>query len=393
MTTQITAAVCRAGEDATSIETLTVGALRDDEVLVRLVATGICHTDLTCRDGFFPMPRPIVLGHEGAGIVERLGAGVKHLSLGDHVVLSFASCGVCPNCIGGHPAYCDEFGAANMTGRRPDGSTALCSEHGEVSGHFFGQSSFASHSVVRATSAIKVRADAPLEYLGPLACGFLTGVGTVFNVLKPAAGNALAVFGAGGVGLSAVMAAVIAGCAPIIVVEPVAERRALALEIGATHAIDPADQTVGAQIAAIATTGLDYAIDTSGIPRVIEEAVAALSCRGEIALLTANSLEATLPTALMAILPRGLKLHGISMGDATPGVLIPQMVDLFMEGRLPIDRLVRFYDFADIDQAFEDQDKGRTIKPILRICPQGGEDTDKPTQTHLEAVDHGRASR
>ena len=365
------AAVFRPDVPAASVEFVTVAALRDDEVLVRLVATGVCHTDLTCRDGFMALPRPIVLGHEGAGIVERVGAGVTSLAAGDPVVMTFLSCGACVNCSKGAPSYCEEFFPGNFTGRRLDGSTALSTSAGDVSGHFFGQSSFAMHSVANVRNAIKVRADAPLELLGPLGCGIQTGAGAVFNVLKPERGSSIGIIGAGGVGLSAVMAAVVAGCSPIVVVEPRADRRALALELGATHVIDPAaGAALPEAIRSIAANGLNYAFDTSGIPAVIGQTVNSLAKLGKLALVTANRGDAPITVPILELVSRGITIRGVSMGDSMPHEFIPYLVNLIMEGRFRIERMVRFYNLDEINQALHDQESGAVIKAILRMNAQ-----------------------
>jgi aryl-alcohol dehydrogenase len=216
---------------------------------------------------------------------------------------------------------------------------------------------------------IKVRADAPLELLGPLGCGVQTGAGSVMNVLKPSPGDSIAIFGAGGVGLSAVMAAVIEGCAPIIVVEPRAERRALALELGARHVIDPTDDggNLVERLQALSGGGLAHAFDTSGVPEVIGQAILALGPRGKIALVTANKLEAVLPLPILALVGRGITIRGVNMGDSVPQNFIPELIELIVAGRFPIEKLVRFYDFEDINQALEDQEQGRAVKPILRM--------------------------
>ena len=367
-TETVKAAVFRPNQADAKLELLKLGALHDDEVLVKLVATGICHTDLTCRNGFMPMPRPIVLGHEGAGIVERVGKAVKSVQIGDKVVMSFLPCGQCANCVKGIPAYCYQFMPGNLTGRRVDGSTALSDSGGDVAAHFFGQSSFASHSVANERNVIKVRADAPLELLGPLGCGVQTGAGSIMNVLKPARGESLAVFGAGGVGLSAVMAAAIEGCKPIVVIEPVAARRALALELGATHALDPTDgSNIVEKLQAIAPLGFDHAFDTSGIPAVISQALTVLGLRGKLAVISMNAMDAVLPVPLMGIVGRGITIRGVNMGDSVPKTFIPKLIDYIMEGRFPLQRLVKYYQFDDINHALEDQEKGLTIKPILRM--------------------------
>lgn len=365
---KIEAAVFRDGARDPAIEPVRVAELRDHEVLVELVATGICHTDLTCRDGFMPMPRPVILGHEGAGRVAEIGAKVSTLKVGDPVVLTFLPCGECANCKKGVPAYCHHFTEGNFTGRRFDGSTAMACEHGEISSHFFGQSSFATHSVAHERNVIKVRADAPLELLGPLGCGVQTGAGAVMNVLKPEAGESLVVFGAGGVGLSALMAAKVLGCDPIIVVEPNAERRALAIELGASHALDPmAEDNLVGRLHELTGGIVNNAFDTSGIPSVILQAVEALFLRGKMALVTTNKLEATLDLPLLSLVGRGITVRGVNMGDSVPHSFIPKLVDLIVEGRFPLQKLVKFYDFKDIGLALEDQEHGRAVKPILRM--------------------------
>jgi aryl-alcohol dehydrogenase len=362
------AAVFRPDVPAASLEMVTIGALRDDEVLVRLVATGVCHTDLTCRDGFMALRRPMVLGHEGAGIVERVGAGVSSVVIGDPVVMTFLSCGVCTNCGKDAPSYCDVFFPGNFTGRRVDGSTGLSNSAGDISGHFFGQSSFAMHSVANVRNVVKVRADAPLELLGPLGCGVQTGAGAVLNVLKPEPGSSIGIIGAGGVGLSAVMAAVIAGCNTIIVVEPRADRRALALELGATHVVDPAgQQSMPEAIRSIAAGGLNAAFDTSGIPSVIGQAVSSLAKLGKLALVTANRGDALITVPILELVSRGITIRGVSMGDSVPQEFIPRLVELVMDGRFQIQRMVRFYNLDEINQALHDQETGAVIKAILRM--------------------------
>lgn len=326
---------------------------------MRLVATGVCHTDVSVRDGSVDLPAPFVLGHEGAGIVERVGDAVTDVAPGDSVVISFSYCGECPNCRTDLPAYCYEFERANFSGRRLDGSTALSNSHGEVSGHFFGQSSFATYSVANQRNLVKVRQDAPLELLGPLGCGIQTGAGTVMNVLQPAPRDSMLIIGAGSVGLAAVMAAVIEGCDPIIVVEPNEARRELAEELGAHHVLD--------QIHALPLNSVDAAMDTSGNTEVIEQALQALGLCGKLAIVTTGSDAATLPLNLNVVLMRGIMIRGVVQGDSRPREFIPKLVDLIMDGRFPLQKLVRFYPFDDINKALADQKNGTTVKPILRF--------------------------
>jgi aryl-alcohol dehydrogenase len=283
------------------------------------------------------------------------------------VVLTFASCGACKSCADHAPAYCHAFGALNVSGRRADGSTALTCEAVDVGGHFFGQSSFAKYSVAYECNVVKVRADAPLELLGPFGCGLQTGAGAVLNSLSAKAGQSLVVLGAGAVGLSGAMAGVIAGCSPVIVSEPNAARRALALELGATHVIDPtqvADMT--AEIIKLTGGGADLIFDTSGIPAVIESAINALAPRGTIGLVGLHTLDATVAFNLIGLIS-GRNIKGICEGDSVPDEFIPRLIDYFMEGRFAMDKMVKFYAFEDVDQALDDQASGREIKPILRV--------------------------
>lgn len=204
---KITAAVATEPKTPFDVVELDLDDPRPDEVQIRLVATGVCRTDAIVRDQWYPTPLPAVLGHEGAGVVEKVGSAVSSVRPGDHVVLSFNSCGACKLCLTGHPAYCENFYAHNFAGQRSDGTTALSLNGRQFSSHFFGQSSFASHANVAERSVVRVPEDAPLEILGPLGCGIQTGAGAILNVLQPRPGSAVVVFGAGAVGLSAVLAA------------------------------------------------------------------------------------------------------------------------------------------------------------------------------------------
>jgi aryl-alcohol dehydrogenase len=347
---------------------LSVRQLRPDEVLVRLVATGICHTDLTVQSGAVPAPPPLVLGHEGSGVVERLGSGVTDLQPGDAVGMSFMSCGNCGSCHAHHPAGCDQFMALNFSGLRGDGTSALGEGAIVVGGHFFGQSSFARYSVANRRNVVKVGGDVPLELAGPFGCAFQTGAGAMFNTLRPRAGEACVVIGGGAVGLSAVMAAKVIGCAPIIVVEPRSARRDLALEIGATLTIDPRRQPMVAQVlAATGGGGAKAIVETTGISAVIDEAIDLLSNGGGIALIGLGEPTAMASFSVGKLLAKGATIRGVIEGDSDPQTFIPFLIDLFLKGQFPIDRLVRFYDFADINQAMADQASGVAIKPILRF--------------------------
>lgn len=369
------AAVVRSPGGPFLLEPVTLAPPRAGEVLVRIVAVGMCHTDMVVRDQLYPVPQPIVLGHEGAGIVEAVGAGVTTLEPGDHVVMSFLPCGACACCLSGAPASCEAFNAWNFAGSRPDGSHACCAaDGGALHDRFFGQSSFASHAIADVRNLVKVRRDAPLELLGPLGCGIQTGAGAVLNALRPEAGSAIAIFGAGAVGLSAVMAARVAGCGTIIAVDVVPERLALARELGATHVIDSRGTEPVAAIRALCGPGAETTLDTTGLPAVIRAAVEALRPRGTCGILGASKPGTELVLDANDLMQGCKQIRGIIEGDAVPAVFIPRLIELYLQGRFPFDRLVRFYDFDQINAAARDSAEGGTIKPILRLVPADPED-------------------
>jgi Zn-dependent alcohol dehydrogenase len=349
-----------------AIEDVVLQEPRKDEVLVRVAGVGVCHTDVVCRSAF-PVPMPIVLGHEGSGVVEAIGADVSDIKVGDHVVLSFAFCGGCPNCAKTHPAYCYNFMAENFASTRGDGSTPMYRGDTPINARFFGQSSFATHLIANQRNTVVVPDSAPLELLGPLGCGIQTGAGAILNSLAVGPGDKVAIFGGGSVGLSAVMAAKIAGASFVALVEPIAERRALAREIGATHVIDPtAESDVGAAIKTI-SGGTTHALDTTGIPAVIASACGTLVSMGRLGLLAFSPPDAMMPFNIMDMLIRGVTVKMITEGDANPKTFIPQLVKYHLEGKLPIDRLVKRYRLEQINEAFDDSISGKAIKPILML--------------------------
>ncbi len=366
---QAHAAVIRSGSHNFAIEPVSLDDPRDDEVLVRLVATGVCHTDLIARDQVYPVPQPVVLGHEGAGIVEKVGALVTHVEPGDHVVLSFLSCGECPACEQQSPAYCHHLFGLCFGGSRSDGSSAIRDAQGEsVHGHFFGQSSFATFAIAHRRNVVKVRRDAPLEFLGPLGCGLQTGAGAVLNVFRPKKGQSVAVFGAGAVGLSAVMAARHLGASPIIVIDVVHERLQLAHELGADLAIDARQGSVVEQIQAASGGGVDFSLEATGVAAVLRQAIDALGQQGVCGIVGATAPADELSFNIADVMIRGKTIRGIVEGDSVPEELIPRLVDLYLAGEFPIDRLVTTYAFHAIDQAVVDAETGAVIKPVLLMA-------------------------
>lgn len=363
------AAVVRQKGGPFRIEPVNITPPRHNEVLVRVIATGMCHTDMVARDQIYPVPHPIVLGHEGAGIVEAVGENVTKVGKGDHVVLTFHSCGACRPCQEGHPAYCENFNDYNFAGARPDdGSHALCGhDQSQLHDRFFGQSSFGAYAIANDRNVVKVRKDAPLELLGPLGCGIQTGAGTVLNALKVGPGASFAAFGAGAVGLSAVMAAAAAGATTIFAIDVVLSRLELARQLGATHVVNSADEDPVEAIRGVAGKGVDFVMDSTGITSVIRSAVLALRPTGAAAIVGASKPGAMLDLDVNDLMQNVKSIRGVVEGDSVPDVFIPKLIDLYLAGRFPFDRLVKFYSFDQINEAAADSEKGVTLKPIIRI--------------------------
>lgn len=363
------AAVSRVAGGQPQIEQVTVEGPRADEVLVAMRGTGVCHTDMVMRDGHLPVPFPVVLGHEGAGVVQAIGSDVTDLAVGDHVVLSFMSCSHCPTCSADQPAYCHSWVPLNFFGARADGSAALADAGGDpIHSHIFGQSSFSTHAVVNRRNAVKVEQDLPLHLLGPLGCGIQTGAGAVLNSCKVRAGSSVAVIGTGAVGISAVMAARIAGAAIVVALDLNKERIELARELGATHGFlaDSADYPAHAAAAGCAA-GFDYIIDTTGLPDVVNAAIPALAPLGELALVGAYPPGGNIVADATHMMSAGRILRGVVEGSADPQRFIPQLISYYREGRFPFDRLIKVFDFEDIAEAFAAGESGKVVKPVVRF--------------------------
>ena len=367
---QIKAAVVREKSAPFVIDTLDLCEPRADELIVRVVASGMCQTDLHGRDGYFASPYPAVYGHEGAGVVHAVGAAVADFAPGDHVVMSYPWCGVCANCRAGGTNHCLHGRKLKMGGTRLDDTTLLSKNAAPVFSAFFQQSSFGTFALTQARWAVKVRKDAPLEQLGPLACSGQTGAGAVLNVMQPKPGDSIAIFGVGAVGLSALMAARIAGCDPIVAVDVHAHRLALARELGATHAIDYTScADIVGEIRTITGSGVRYAAETSALPAVLRQAIEALMPGGMCTLL-GSAPKGTDASFEMPFLQQGRSVRGVVQGDSVPKEFIPLLVDLVIEGKFPIEKMITFYDLADINRAAAESSSGKTIKPVLRM-PHG----------------------
>jgi aryl-alcohol dehydrogenase len=366
MTITTQAAVVESGGAPFTLHDVELDEPRADEVVVRMTAAGLCHTDLGVASGGLPFPLPGVLGHEGAGVVERTGAAVSSVAPGDHVVLSFTSCGSCTNCRGGHPAYCATWLPANLIGgTRTDGSATITRAGEPLGGHFFGQSSFARVAVVDERSVVKVHPDSPLETLAPLGCGVQTGVGAVWNVLEPRPGSTVVVAGAGAVGLSAVMAAALTPALRIVAVDIVPGRLDVARNLGATHVVDTSQEDLADRLIEITDgAGADGVIETTGNVKVLRQAVDGLAARGTAVVVGAPPFGTEVGLDVNGMLG-GKTVTGLTLGDSETQTFIPVLAAMVADGRLPVSELVTTYDFADIQQAVEDVKSGATIKPVL----------------------------
>lgn len=364
---KIKAAVVRELKAPLTIETLELDEPRPNEARVRLVATGVCHTDAIVRDGVYPMPLPAVLGHEGAGVVEQVGSGVTTVKPGDHVVMSAAYCTHCVQCRSGQVAYCENLFAEDFGGHRSDGTTSLKTSKGEISSsHFFGQSAFATYANVVESALIPVPADVPLEAVAFLGCGMQTGAGAILNELRPRAGSSIAVSGSGAVGLAAVMAARVAGATTIVAIDVHDSRLELAKQLGATHVINAKSaDTVKELMAFTGGRGVDYILDTTAAPKVLSNLAKALSIRGVLALVGAAKPGTEVPFEIGASLVRGWTFKTIVQGSSVPQEFIPRLVALWQQGRFPVDKLTKRYKLEDINQAFADSASGATVKPVI----------------------------
>jgi len=349
-----------------SIEEFDLDEPRDDEILVRIEAVGVCHTDNNARLGRLPVVFPIILGHEGAGVVERTGTAVTGVKPGDRVLFTPDYCGKCEQCLLGRTPYCDDVVAVTFTGTRPDGSPRAHQNGTPVRASFFGQSSFATHSLVTERNIVPVPRDAPLGCLAGFTCGVQTGAGAILNAMPVGPGRTAAVFGTGAVGLAAVMAARASGADEIIAIDRIQHRLRLAEELGATHAIDTTGQNladVTAEVVKFTRKGVDVALDTTGDPQVIMAAVESLATHGTASVITSSGAPVVVPPG--SLLLKGRTLRGTMGGDIAPTVFIPRLLDLHRQGRFPVDRLVKNYPFAEVNTAIADSLSGATIKPVL----------------------------
>lgn len=363
---RVTAAVIDSYNTPFQIESLELDEPREGEVQVRIVASGICHTDGLAQQADLPFPMPGVLGHEGSGVVEKLGVGVRNIQIGDHVIIGWPFCGECKHCEIGQPRYCAKLGALLAGGGRPDGTKSLSRNGEEIHSHFFGQSSFSTHVNSVASSLVVVDKKLPLHKLGPLACGISTGAGAVFNALRPGLGSTMVVYGTGAVGLAAIMAAKNTGAARIIGVDIVRSRLDLALKYGATDVINSAEIDPVAEIERLLEGKADYSLECSGIISVVRQAIDSVGMLGTCCLIGGTPAGAEFTADHISTL-WGKRIIGILGGETTSNQLIKGLLALHEQGRFPFDELIQEFELGQINEALEASYSGAVLKPVLRM--------------------------
>lgn len=354
------------GDGVFEIEQVELGEMGPTEVLLEIKAVGICHTDIAASKGIYPFEMPAILGHEGAGIVMEAGEESHGFQPGDHVIVSYASCGECPRCKEQKPYICKDFYRLNVKGLDSSGSKKIKKSDGTMVSNFFGQSSFSEYIIADVKNLIKVPKDIPLELLGPLACGIQTGMGVVLEKMKPAMESSIIIFGCGTVGLSAIIAAKIQGCHPIIAVDVNEAKLEFAKAFGATHSINSKDRNVQEEVRNITEYGCEYAIESTGIPAILQETINALSIPGTCAVLSATNSN-TEVNLLYKALQSERTIMGSVMGSVNPQEFVPKMIDYYRQGILPLEKLITYYDFKDVNQAVEDIEAGAVIKAVLKL--------------------------
>ena len=362
-----TVAVVNAPGEPFVFEEVEVDGPRADEVLVRIVATGLCHTDISLRDTLPAEMFPRVFGHEGSGIVEEVGAEVTGIAVGDHVVLSLASCRTCAKCRAGLAGYCEQTMMLNYMGFRMDGSTSYTREAGPVYGHFFGQSSFARHAVALASSVVVVDKELDLTLYAPYGCGFMAGCGSVLNVLKPGPEDSVVVYGAGAVGLAAIAAAKASGAATIVAVDLMPGRLEAAAKYGAVG-VNPAElgaTSVVDRVKELTGGGATYGVETTAVPSVIKQAAQSLGVQGTLVVLGLDMNRPEFPVDAIDILQNGKIVRGSVEGDSDPLEMVPRMLRLNAAGDFPLEDLVTTYPFTEINTAIADVVSGKVVKPVL----------------------------
>ena len=351
------------------IQEVELEAPKENEVLIKLSGVGICPNDFVASVGGLGLKMPAVLGHEGSGIVQEVGKNVRTIKPGDHVVMTYYSCGVCEHCRSGHPTTCSTFDQMNLHGGvYPDGTKRIRIKNRKKASVMFCQGAFAEYAVTTERNCVVIDKDVDIGLFGPLGCGLQAGAGTVANKLKPSIGSTIAIFGCGPIGLCALMMARNAGCSKIIAVDAIPERLQKAKEIGATHLINgPEIGDIPQAIRDMTGEGTDYAVDTTANPDLVNAALYGLKPMGTLCVMGSSGPKVFPIVMQDAIMGPGKSLVGCVEGDSEPQKFIPMLVELYKQGKFSFDQLITEYKFEDINQAVADMNAKKVYKPVIRF--------------------------
>lgn len=340
------------------------------ELEVTIRAAGLCHSDLSVIDGSRPRPLPMVLGHEASGEVSAVGAGVTRFSPGDRVVLAFVpSCGECGPCVGGRAALCEPGAAANAAGELIGGGRRWSHEGSEEHHHHLGVSAFAERVVVSQNSAVPIPDELDFATAAVFGCAALTGVGAALNAARVNPGEKVAIFGLGGVGMCALLGAKLAGAGELIAVDPVASKRELAVELGATATFDGGPETVDS-IRSATSGGVEKAIETAGSARVLEAAYAATARGGTTVTVGLPDPSQVLSIPAVSLTAEERVLRGSYLGSANPAEMLPRLFDHWRAGNLPLERLISHrLELDSINEAFDRLREGEAVRQVIEFAP------------------------
>ena len=338
-----------------------------NEALVRIRAAGVCHSDLHTYRGELRTVPPVVLGHEGAGVVEAVGEAVTRVRPGDSVLVNWLpACNGCPSCLSGLPTLCERFPATTFQSLMPDGTTHHTTTEGMPLKPYLSSATMAEFAVIHEDGLVPIPDGVPFDVAAVVGCAVLTGVGAVLNTAAVAPGSSSAVIGCGGVGLSAIQGCVLAGCYPIVAVDVLPSKLEFARELGATHTIDARNQDPVAQLREVTGTGPDYAFDSVGAPATINQALQAVRPGGTAVIMGLHGTQNEVAISPAVLVLANKRLLGSFAGSARPLVDLPKLLELYQAGRLDLDRLIsRHYRLAELSQAFADMEAGHIARGVI----------------------------
>ncbi len=339
---------------------------KEGEILVRMVAAGVCHSDLHVMTGHLIGPTPSILGHEGSGIVEAVGPRVTSLKPGDHIIPIWRlSCNTCEHCTDARPALCEEGMEIRMSGRFHDGTTRFKLKGEEIK-HFMGVSTFSEYSVMSERQALKIPKDFPLDIACLVGCGVITGLGAVFNCAQVKPGSSVVVFGTGGIGLNIVQGAAIAGAEKIIAVDLLDNKLEIAKQFGATHTINASDENVVEKVRDLSDGGVNYGFEAVGSEKILRQTFDCVRKRGIAVAIGVSPMTTEVSVPLMSLIFEEKILTGSVYGSARPFIDIPKLIALYKAGKLKLDELLtRKYPFAEINEAYAAMERGEVARSIV----------------------------